>query len=377
MAVAACNFYDLHGILSVRSDVGLPELEPFRIGTSIDTPTVDVRIGDPKASTQGDFDAISYHDGVGNLGFALKLVRGDGVGIVASPLLRRSPHVLYTNAVEPVLRWLFVERGYALVHGACVAQGDDAFLITARTDTGKTTTILRLLDHEPSWDFLSDDLTLLSPDGRVMMYPKPLTISKHTVSSVRAATLTRRERFFLPLQSRLHSRSGRRFGLLLAKSRLPMATVNAITQMVVPPPKYSVTRLIPGVRVVRDARLAGLVVIERGPDAEIAMTSAEATNVLLENCDDAYGFPPYPAIKHFLYGTPAGDLRPAERSTVAAALSALPAVTLRSSTRDWWQRLPGLATNGFGRPTPVVERVSDWTSAPRPFVAVATGGGSD
>ena len=210
-----------------------------------------------------------------------------------------------------------------------------------------------------------------------MMYPKPLTISRHTVSSVRAATLTRRERFFLPLQSRLHSRSGRRFGLLLAKSRLPMATVNTITQMLVPPPKYSVTRLIPGVRVVREARLAGLVVIERGPDAEVAMTPAEATGVLLENCDDAYGFPPYPAIKRFLYGTPSGDLRPAERSTVAAALSTLPAVTLRSSTRDWWQRLPSLAQNDFIRPVAARERASDWTTMPRPFVAVATGGGSD
>ena len=377
MAAAMSSFYDLHGIISVRSDVALPELEPFRVGIPIDAPTIDVRIGDPGHSAYGHADAITYHDGVGNLGFALKLVRGDGVGIVASPLLRRSPHVLYTNAVEPVLRWLFVERGYALVHGACVARGDDAFLITARTDTGKTTTILRLLDHEPSWDFLSDDLTLLSPDGRVMMYPKPLTISRHTVSSVRAATLTRRERFFLPLQSRLHSRSGRRFGLLLAKSRLPMATVNTITQMVVPPPKYSVTRLIPGVRVVREARLAGLVVIERGPDAEVAMTPAEATGVLLENCDDAYGFPPYPAIKHFLYGTPGGDLRPAERSTVAAALSTLPAVTLRSSTRDWWQRLPSLAQNDFIRPVAPRERASDRTSMPRPFVAVATGGGSD
>lgn len=378
MAAVANHFYDVHGIVSVRSDAALPELEPFRIGLPIDTPTIRVRIGNPSGDvTTENSDSILYHDGVGNLGFALRLTRDEGVEIVASPLLRRSPHVLYTNAVEPVLRWLFVERGFALVHGACVAHGDDAYLITARTDTGKTTTILRLLDHEPTWDFLSDDLTLLSPDGRVMMYPKPLTISRHTVSSVRAATLTRRERFFLPLQSRLHSRSGRRFGLLLAKSRLPMATVNAITQMVVPPPKYSVTRLIPGVRIVRDARLAGLVVIERGQDAEIAMTPSEATKVLLENCDDAYGFPPYGSIKHFLYGAPDRDLRPAERSTVAAALSSLPAVTLRSSTRDWWQRLPSLARDGFTRAAFTVDRPAESLGAPRPFVAVASGSGSD
>jgi len=32
-------------------------------------------------------------------------------------MLRYSPHVLYTNVIEPLLRWTFVKRGYALVHG--------------------------------------------------------------------------------------------------------------------------------------------------------------------------------------------------------------------------------------------------------------------
>ena len=72
---------------------------------------------------------------------------GEPIEATASPLVGRSPHVLYTNVVEPILRWTFAERGYALVHAACLADGDDAFLVTARTDTGKTTTSLQLLDH--------------------------------------------------------------------------------------------------------------------------------------------------------------------------------------------------------------------------------------
>ena len=111
----------------------------------------------------------------------------------ASPLVGRSPHVLYTNVVEPILRWTFAERGYALVHAACLAKGDDAFLVTARTDTGKTTTSLRMLDCE-AYSFLSDDLTLVSPAGRVLTYPKPLTISRHTLKAVKTPLLSRRER---------------------------------------------------------------------------------------------------------------------------------------------------------------------------------------
>ena len=94
------------------------------------------------------------------------------------------------------------------MHGACLACGDDAYLITARTDTGKTTTILRTLDSQPSFDFLSDDLTIISPDGRVLPYPKPLTISRHTLVAVKTPLLSRKERTGLFFQSRLHSALG-------------------------------------------------------------------------------------------------------------------------------------------------------------------------
>ena len=49
---------------------------------------------------------------------------GHRIEVVASPLLRRSPHVLYTNVVEPILRWTLVSKSYALVHAACFADGE-------------------------------------------------------------------------------------------------------------------------------------------------------------------------------------------------------------------------------------------------------------
>jgi dolichol-phosphate mannosyltransferase len=122
--------------------------------------------------------------------------------------------------VVPVLRWAFVKRGFALVHAACLASKEKAFFITAKTDTGTTTTALKTLDGLP-FSFLSDDLTLVAPDGRVVTYPKPLTISRHTVSAVRTLLLSRRERLTLPMQSRVHSCSGRLFGLLARSNRAP------------------------------------------------------------------------------------------------------------------------------------------------------------
>jgi hypothetical protein len=251
--------------------------------------------------------------------------------------------VLYTNVVEPLLRWTFAERGYALVHAACLAAGEDAFLVTARTDTGKTTTSLRMLDGH-RYAFLSDDLTLVSPDGRVLTYPKPLTISRHTLKAVKTPLLSRRERAGLIVQSRLHSRSGRRFALVLARSHLPAATINAVVQMLVPPPKYHVERLVPGVEVAPEARLAGMVVIQRGGEGTATLDEREALVTLMRNCEDAYGFPPYSQLEGSLRIRNGADLGVVERRIVASALSGLPAVLMSSDTMDWWRRVPAVVS---------------------------------
>ena len=328
--------YDVHGIVTLESDVRLPELERFRVGELIGAPDIRIRVGD--GSTCGG-DAIHYREGPGRLGFAVTVALGDQIEATASPLLRRSPHVLYTNVVEPILRWTFAARGYALVHAACVAAGEHAFLVTARTDTGKTTTSLRILEEHP-YAFLSDDLTLVTPDGRVLTYPKPLTISRHTLRAVRTPLLSRRERLGLIVQSRLHSRSGRRFALLLARTHLPAATINAVIQMLVPPPKYHVERLVPDVEVAPEAQLAGMVVIERGGEGTAVLEGGAALETLMRNCEDAYGFPPYGAIEGPLRHRNGTDLGETERAIVASALNGLPAAVMRSETMDWWQRVP-------------------------------------
>lgn len=355
--------YDIHGLTTVASAVWLPELATFQSAEPIAEPNISVRIGKlpPMGGTAQSKRAgrsIRYAEGLGRVGFGadVQIHELNRIDILATPILKYSPHVLYTNLVEPILRWNFVEKGVTLVHGACIAYGDRAYMVTAKTDTGKTTTILRLLDEAVASNqniaFISDDLTLVAPDGQVMSYPKPLTISNHTVAAVNTPMLTARERFFLPLQSRLHSRSGRRWALFLAKSRLPMATINTYVQLLVPPPKYHVDRLIPNVKVAQKATLAGLFVIERNGKGHVILGRQEAMEILLSNCDDAYGFPPYGALEAFLR-TPSGqtDLRATERAIVTEAFQNLPATLLRSERLDWAQRIPAFINNAA--PIPV------------------------
>ena len=334
--------YDIHGLVTVRSDAKLPELDRFRIDGVLDHPTVRVSLGRVKSPRSTDDSCRICYREWGPFGFGCQIDdHGDRIEILASRWLMFSEHVLYTNIVEPTLRWTFVKRGYALVHGACIAADGQAYLITARTDTGKTTTILKTLDNYPH-AFLSDDLTLVSPDGHVMTYPKPLTISSHTVASVKTPRLTRGQRLTLPLQSRLHSRNGRRFAMLIAKTHLPAATINGLVQFLVPPPKYHIDQLIPGVAMAPEAELLGMVIIQRGGVGDVQADPEQALTILLEHCEDAYGFPPYPKIEAFLHSRDGVDLHAAERDIIRRAMQGHPTTIMRSETMDWHTRLPGL-----------------------------------
>jgi dolichol-phosphate mannosyltransferase len=339
--------YNLHNVVSVVSEGELPELEPFRVFQDISDPTIRVRIGippSPKSVKPTEQKYLRYREVFGHLGFEVGIWMGDKVDVVASPLLRLSPHVLYTNVVEPILRWTFVKKGYALVHGATLAFGDNAFIITARTDTGKTTTLLKILSHQRRNSdraaFLSDDMTIITPEGVALTYPKPLTISAHTLSAINADTLTFREKVALPIQSRIHSRTGRKVATVINKTFLPAATINMMLQMVVPPPKYFVNKLLPEVKLSQTATFSGMFIIERSGDGTISIKNNEALEILLSNCEDAYGFPPYNDLKEFLYKQNGTDLRQIEQGIIRNAFGGLPATMVRSNKLDWWCLIP-------------------------------------
>jgi dolichol-phosphate mannosyltransferase len=336
-------YYNIHDILRVRSMQKLPELGYFSVTQPFDTPDIDVRI-DPNINAYRRENSIAYDEVLGQYGFSIVINQSETkTDVVASPVIGISPHVLYTNVVEPLLRWFFVRKGYALMHGACIAMNGNALFITARTDTGKTTTILNTLrESHGKMQFLSDDMTIVSRDGRALNYPKPLTISQHTLRAVQASPLTLREMLFLQLQSRLHSRGGRRAGMWLSNTMLPAATMNALVQKVIPPPKYMVHKLIPNTQYAKTARLSQIVVIERGTDFEGKIDEKEKISILVANAEDAYGFPPYPTLAHAISQWEGKDLHEKEADIVRSAVVGLPAIHLRSPRYDWYKRLPQL-----------------------------------
>jgi hypothetical protein len=245
----------------------------------------------------------------------------DGIKIVVGPMLVRSPHVLYTNVVEALLRFVLVSRGYMLLHSACVQLGGRGVMMSALTDTGKTGTILRLL-REHSGRFLSDDMTILGPDGIALCYPKPLTISQHTLRAVNAGDI----------------------GTRLGEMNIPIMSLNALTQFLIPPPKYRVERLVPCEKQ-ESVRIEELFIIQRGPLQLSDVDADELIDELIANTDDAYGFPPFryfaPAL--VIGGESYLEMRAHERRILESALRGVRARRLGTEDFSWADRIPMLA----------------------------------
>ncbi|WP_299444152.1 glycosyltransferase [uncultured Phycicoccus sp.] len=318
--------YVVPGVATIGSEVPLPELQwfltPFRTRGPFDIEIRVGRIGHLHGHVQFVAEDASrrYEEHLGAFGANFHIEMGDRIRITVGPLLEHSPHVLYTNVVEALLRFLAVTHKRVLLHSACVRLGNTGIMLSARTDTGKTGTILRLIREEGA-TFLSDDMTIISPKGRAHCFPKPLTISHHTLLAVDSHGLSKREWRWLRLQSRLHSKEGRQFGMRLAAMNLPIMTVNAMTQAVVPPPKYDVDRLVP-CDVARRVDVSDLFIIERGLNEIADVSTGDALPELIDNTDDAYGFPPFATLAPTLVvgGMDYAQLRRREEELLAKAL---------------------------------------------------------
>ena len=81
-------------------------------------------------------------------------------------------------------------------------------------------------------------------------------------------------------------------------------------------------------------------IIERGLDEILPISNSEAMQVLLQNCEDAYGFPPYDDVKEFLYCYDDVDLHDREQAIIRKAMDKLPARVIRSDSLDWWSQIP-------------------------------------
>jgi putative flippase GtrA len=352
--------YSVDGLIVIESEAPLPELAFFGTQATNGSDHVDGANGDVEpdlvvqvdrvgglalrrqASVTRTGSSIVYRQHLGSLVANFQIELGRPVRILASPGLALSPHVLYTNVVEPLLRFLLIRRQRILLHAACISVSGTGVLVSAKTDTGKTSTILRVLSRNQG-AFLSDDMTIIDATGVASRYPKPLTISAHTLGAVPTNRLGVGQRAALALQSRVHSRGGRTFARFLGGLNVPFMAINAGVQLVVPPPKYAIDDLI-ACPIGDQVSPTHLFLIERGAPKVVEEVSVEeAVDELLQNSDDAYGFPPYTELAPRLEfdGQDYSHMLATERAILTSSLQSVTCVRMRSADFDWDELIEG------------------------------------
>jgi len=364
-AIRGWYHYDIHGLIRLISRVNLPELAAFNVTTPVEPDIIVARrflTGRPRLriSTVLEGDRIKYREQLGPLSAAFDIDLAGPIRIEANWLLCWSHHVLYTNMVEPVLRFLFVDRDRILLHCAATDAEDGAIVLSAQTDTGKTSTVLRLLMNH-RWGFISDDMAIVGTDGSILSFPKPMTLSSHTMAAVNESRLPLADRLMLAIRSRVHSKEGRSIGHALGRFPIPIVTINAWVQLLIPPPKYHVQSLIDCDMTDRST-IDGVVIMERGEPLVAEPDIAATVQRLLENTDDAYTFPPFASIAPLLRigGRSEAELRTREREILTEGIARAWRVRLRVAGHSWSTVIPTLAGDRrAGAPLPAAAALEE------------------
>lgn len=360
------HYYNILDLARVRSEVPLRELNSFRTRPFDGREDIVVRCRGGFRSgprfDRGVLDgkhSLSYVEHLGSLGATVLIESKERIDVEVNWILKYSNAVLYVNVIEPLLRLVLAEKGFALLHGASLSRKDKAVILSAPPDTGKTTTVLKCLIR--AWfSFMSDDMTILGPDRTVYSFPKPFTISAHTYASLVSGDLKTRglkNKLKLRIKSYVHSRTGRRVLRLVGELNLPILTLNAIGQMVVRPPKIFVEDLVRNVTVKSTAEAVAVCLLRKRGEKVAVAGPDETLEELLFNSEDAFGFPPYSEIFHKLTikGKTALEILREEKRLLQNLASSVECFRLHSDSRNWDLMVNQIMDEILAPVTPMVE----------------------
>lgn len=342
-------YYNIHDIIRVESDVILYELEYFK-SKEFQKSDLNIKTSD---SLQGGLrftrkiledrsnnsHKILYTEHFGSAGAQFSIEFGKRIEVTINKLISKSKHVLYVNLVEPLLRFLFISRGFILLHSACVDKNASGLLMSAPPDTGKTTTVLKCV--KKGYSFLSDDMTIIRLPNKALCFPKPMTISSHTFKTAVSVSNSRDTDRSLRLRSLVHSKTGRAFMHKLAKLNVPIFTINTIGQSIVRPPKYSINAILQNAKIKKDTKVDNLYFLKREGNEFIQLDTTTALDLAVENSDDAFIFPPYAELLKYISinEKTALELLEEEKKLLNSFLSGISCYMVKSETRAWFNMI--------------------------------------
>ncbi len=184
-------YYSIHDIMKIKTNIEWAKLPTYLQVDGVDE--VDINIKEGKFDV--DFDSLRP--------FGLRLFKGKNF-LIHKPYLYGDlklkiqnldsntdvcftkgykklydfygstvgPHVL-SQTLSSILLIKLLQKGYTIIHSACVSRDNKGVLISAWGDTGKTFTSSSLV-QQCSFHFLSDDLTLIDRNGTAYCFPQAM-----------------------------------------------------------------------------------------------------------------------------------------------------------------------------------------------------------
>ena len=348
-------YYNIHDIIKVESDVILYELEYFT-SKEFNNPDLSIRTVDSlhgglrftrKIIEDKSINShkILYTEHFGSAGAQFSIDFGNRTEVIINKLISKSKHVLYVNLVEPLLRFLFISRGYILLHSACLDKNGSGLLMSAPPDTGKTTTVLKCVKN--GFSFLSDDMTVIRLPNEALCFPKPMTISSHTFKTAVSVSNTRDKDRSMRIRSLVHSKTGRAFMHKLAKLNVPIFTINTVGQSLVRPPKYIINSILKDANIKKNTKVDNLYFLKREGNELTKLDTSSALDLAIENSDDAFIFPPYAELLKYIAinGKTAFELLEEEKKLLNSFLSGISCHMVKSESRSWFNMISEFTEN--------------------------------
>ena len=187
------KFYSIHNIVKIKTNTEIPIPNYFEIGRKIDNPDIEiiqenfsVNVPREKKKQRKDYfvwvdETALYIDyEVLNMKLFISDIQGR-TRIKFTETYRNHGKKHISNLIHIVLAIKLIQKGYAPIHAGCVSCGDKAILISGMGSTGKTSTVLSLLDAE-YYKFMADDMTIVSRDGKAYSYPEKVGVSFQTLT---------------------------------------------------------------------------------------------------------------------------------------------------------------------------------------------------
>ncbi len=341
------TYYDIHGLLTIASQVPLDELAAFMVDEAPARIDLQVRV-DRHGTPSNPAGALSYDEHLGRFGFGLTVLPGAYSEIVVSPLLESSPSFLYTNVVEPVIHWMLVAQGYAFLPVAAIATPDEPRRATLVSGAPDRAYGLVQLAAGGNLAFMGDDRVILSDAGLVYAFPKPVTVNQAMLRQASAAT---RAVAPLALQRLVYSRRVREVGIWLGARRLPAATLNTYLQRLMPQPKYDMQELAPRIRTADSATAAMLIVLDATPPTPLPGTVQTIDALVAAGWSQA-GFEPLAQLSAELAAWDDTDWVAREQSIAQRGLQATDVQLRPGVGGNWWEQITTTPrqTNHFTNP---------------------------